>query len=262
MLAQQKLTKKPGRWIRWLIIGISFIVVLLLLAYVGIGIYGANTFNQDSKRVRDFGLETPAKYGLNYQEVSFASSGQSNLTLRGWWVPKDGSQKALILVHGRDSNRTRLLPLSKSLSDSGYNLLYFDLQGQGQSDGDRYYFGQREKEDVTGAFAFVKSKGFSSSSIGVLGWSMGGSATLLALPLEPELKVVVTDSAYADFEKVAYYRFSRDYGLPDFLLPGIFASGKLLYGLDMNQTRPEVALQQVEGRRIFLIHGDKYGCDA
>jgi uncharacterized protein len=248
--------KKPFYKSKWLWIPVSVVLVLLVVVYFGIGVYGATTLNRDSKRVTSFGDETPAKYGLTYEDVTFASASSDKLTLRGWWIANPNSKQALVLVHGRDADRTKFLPIGKSLWDSGYNLFYFDLRGQGLSDGDRYFFGQYEKYDVLAAFNFVKSKGFNPNSIGVLATSMGAVSTLLALPLSDEIKVVVSESSYADFEKLAQYRFTKDTGMPEFLLPGVFLSAKVLYGLDINQTRPEQAIKTVSNRRIFLIHGE------
>lgn len=231
------------------------LVVLLVVAYIGIGIYGANTFNKNAKRATPYEANTPASYGLTYEDVSFQTAGEPALTLRGWWIPNSGSDQALVVVHGRDADRTRHLSLSKPLWNNGFNLLYFDLQGQGTSDGDRYYFGQREQYDVIGAFNFVKSKGFNPDKIGVLSFSMGGSSTLLALSQDPEIKTVVSDSAYADFDKVAQYRIVQDNGLPAFLLPGIYTVGRIWYGFDIDQAKPVNTLPAVTGRHIFLIHG-------
>jgi dipeptidyl aminopeptidase/acylaminoacyl peptidase len=243
---------KPGVLI-WIAVGL---IAVFVAVYIGVGIYGASTFNKSPNRPADYGENTPAKYGLAYENVSFQTASEPKLILKGWWIANPSSDQALVIVHGHNANRTRHLEVSKPLWDKGFNLLYFDLQGQGSSEGERYYFGQHEQYDVIAAFNFVKSKGFSPEKIGVLAYSMGGSSALLALSHTPEIKVVVSDSAYASFEKVAEYRFTHDKGYPPkYFLPGIIVAGNILYGFDINQTKPELTLPAVTGRRILLIHG-------
>lgn len=253
----EKVFRKPFYKSKWIWIGLGAVLVLALAIYVGVSVYGAGTFTKDAKRVSGYTDNTPAKYGLVYEDVSFQSLSKDTPTLRGWWIPNSSADRALVMVHGRDNNRTKMLPLSRPFWDKGYAVLLFDLQGQGTSDGERYYFGQREQWDVVAAFNFVKAKGFQPEKIGVVATSMGASSSLMAMSRSSEIRVVVSDSSYANFEKVAQARFNRDTGLPDFFLPGIFTAANVVYGFDVNQARPEVALESLTNGRIFLIHGDQ-----
>lgn len=235
----------------------GILLTILVATYIGIAVVGAETLSVSNNRPLNYNNDNPSQYNLAYQDVSFSStySDGTKLTLGGWWIANPNSDMALIIVHGQNADRTSRLALSKPLWDEGFNLLYFDLDGQGTSGGDHYYFGQREQHDVVAAFNFVKSKGFAASKIGILAFSMGASSSLLALSLSPEIKVVVSDSAYANFEKLAQLRITHDTIYPAFCLPGIFAAASILYGFDVNQTSPEKTLPTVTNRRIFLIHG-------
>ncbi|HEX2913363.1 MAG TPA: alpha/beta fold hydrolase [Chloroflexia bacterium] len=236
-------------------IPLSIVLALLLFIYCGVSIYAANAFTQVSDRPKVFAT-TPADYNLAYQEVSFSSAASDKLTLRGWWIPRANSRQALILVHGKAESRTAMLNESRALWESGYNLLYFDLRGHGTSDGNHYYFGQYESWDTIGAFNFVKSKGFASEEIGLLGHSMGAATSLLALGHSSEIKVVFSDSSFADFGEVASARMPVEKGLPVFFMPGIFTAGRLFFNFDVDQLRPEVVLKSLSDRHIFLAHGE------
>src|SRR5689334_4929770 len=80
---------------------------------------------------RELGPETPASYGMAYQDVNFKPVGDE-LTLRGWFMPAS-SDKAIIMVHGRGSNRADrevyTLQYAADLHRAGYNVLTFDLRG-------------------------------------------------------------------------------------------------------------------------------------
>ncbi len=82
----------------WIVVGI---LLLLVVAYLGIGAYAAN-----SVTLVEEDPENPASGppGIAYQDVSFTARGEE-LGLAGWYLPRDGASKAVVLVHGRDANR-------------------------------------------------------------------------------------------------------------------------------------------------------------
>ncbi|MEI7555102.1 alpha/beta hydrolase [Candidatus Chlorohelix sp.] len=234
----------------------TIILILLIIIYIGVSIYGGDTFNKVAQRFGKFD-DTPTKYGISYQDVTFSSAATDKLTLRGWWLPLEDSNRTLVMVHGINQNRAEMLYLAKDLRALGFNLLYFDLRGHGDSDGNRRFYGQYESWDVVGAFNFVKSLGFSPDNIGISARSYGASSALLAMGHSSEIKSVFSDSAWGKFERVAEWRFSKDYGLPSFFLPGIYTAGNLMYGFKIEETAPETVLRTLKDRRIFLIHGDQ-----
>ena len=78
--------------------------------------------------------ENPKKeFGLEFEDVEFTTS--DGFKISAWYVPsKTKSNKAVISVHGRASNRTeglRYLPTIRSL---GINVLLIDLRNSGKSD--------------------------------------------------------------------------------------------------------------------------------
>ena len=61
--------------------------------------------------------ETPEKYGLNYEEIEFASEGEDRLKLRGWWIPGQ-SKNTIIYLHGIDGNRASHLEILSEFKTS------------------------------------------------------------------------------------------------------------------------------------------------
>lgn len=251
------MTKAPARsslrWIRVLRLTCATIMFFFIISYIAISVSWASSFT--SSQDRSLGSLTPAQYGLAYENVSFSSTYSDKLTLRGWWIPNPKSHRALIIVHGRNENRTLPLGLSKPLWDSGFSLLYYDMRGHGLSDGDHYSFGEREQWDEVGAVNYLKSKGFAPADIGALGWSMGGASSIMAFSDTPDLKAVISDSSYADYAQLTQNRFGS--GLSGFYLPGMLLAGRVLFNVDLEQVKPVNAIKNLGQRHIFLIHGDK-----
>ncbi len=229
------------------------LLTFVIFGYFAATIFAANGFSSPPSRA--LGVDTPATYGLNYENISFQSPYKDNITLKGWWIPRADSTKVLILLHPKDGSRTSLLPLAKPLWEHGYNLLLFDMRSHGESGGEHYYFGAWEQWDTVGAVNFVKGKGFAPGKIGAIGWSMGAATTIMAMSQTQDIKAAVVDSAYADFSSLADRQFTVATGLPKFLMGGILVAGRILYDLDVDAAKPIEAIKNLGNRHLFLIHG-------
>jgi hypothetical protein len=77
-------------------------------------------------------LETPAAYGLPFDVVAVPSDAGP---LPGWFVPAPGGRPApvVVLVHGWESNRARMLPNARFLHAAGFATLMFDVRGHGDN---------------------------------------------------------------------------------------------------------------------------------
>ena len=223
----------------------SIITVLVLIAaYAGASVYKAYSYTTTPRQT--LSSVTPADDGLQFENVTFPSAAKDGVHLVGWWIPNPSSHRVLILVHGRYENKSTYLSLARPLWEQGYNLLLFDLRGHGQSTYVPSTYGIKEQWDVIGAARFAQQKGFSASSIGVIGWSLGGASTLMAMGSSNDFSAAVTDSAYANSEPL----LARN---P--LQPGLKLALRLFRGVDMAQVDPANSIRGLNGRSIMLIHG-------
>ena len=72
---------------RWIVVGL---LVLLVVAYFGIGAVAANILTQP-KRVFDPALN-PGIYGLEYEEVRFPARGDG-LEIAAWYIPSEQNEQ-------------------------------------------------------------------------------------------------------------------------------------------------------------------------
>jgi fermentation-respiration switch protein FrsA (DUF1100 family) len=239
---------------KWLKIALA-IALALIVIFVGISAY----LGYSMTRVTRVALEeTPATYDLTYEDVSFPSLDKE-LTLRGWFLPVPGSERVIIMVHGNGYHRADpeigMLDIAAHLVDRNFNVLMFDLRGYGESDGNMVSGGYHEKKDVEGAVSYLKGRGF--DRIGVLGFSLGAVSTLMAAAEDPDIKVVVSDSSFADLNDIMSTEFSKRTKAPRLFLHPILFMIKLMYGVDFAAIRPVDRVAEIAPRPILFIHGEE-----
>ncbi len=245
---------RRGRWTVGALLGA---VLLIGAAYMAICVYAAMVLTAPPRNVDP--SRTPAQFGVAFEEVRFASQ-TPGLELAGWYLPSQGVDRALVLVHGHTSSRTtefkgRFVELVVALHQRGFTVLAFDLRGHGESDPARTGFGALEHNDVAGAISWLEAQGFATARIGVFGVSMGGMAATRAVAEMPAIPALVTDSTPPEVLAVVRREWATASGLPSFFLPTTLLAARLQYGLDLTAAPARTMLAQVAPRPVLLIHG-------
>ena len=238
---------------RWLV-GLSAGIVVAAVGYSGVSMVVADTLTKPYRRPL---VSSPAAFDLTYEDVTFPSTTDGTV-LRGWFLPVEGSDRAVIVIHGRSSSRTgddgELVAQAAALVDGGYNALLFDFRAHGLSDGTRYTLGADEQGDVLGAVAYLKSRGFAPGKMGFWAHSMGAATVLLAAGASPDVRPIVADSSFARLEDLLAKELPRESGLPGFFNPAILFFGRELFGMDTTILNPVEAATGLPPRSLFIIH--------
>ncbi len=193
------------RALRWFF---TIIGVLFGLATAAAAFFARNMISPPRQRL----WVSPADIGLDYEEVEFPA--YDGVRLSGWFIPAVGAADAplatIVLVHGWQWNRlgyagedlmanvmggtaVEFLRFAYSLQKAGYNVLTFDLRNHGQSASSRpVTFGQAESKDLLGALNYLNGRDdVDNNRIGVIGFSMGATTVLYALPQTSAIRAAV-----------------------------------------------------------------------
>jgi len=202
--------------------------------------------------VRDLGQRPEPPY----EDVAFPSAVDGAL-LSGWYLPAAGDGgRCIIIVHGFLNDRQvhgRGLPLALALRAQGFDVLLFDLRGQGRSGGGAFTFGAREQWDVAGAVRFVRERG--ARHIGLLGYSSGAFASILAAADDPGIDAVVADSALADLHAYLEGQVLARSHLGPYYAEYALTWYRWLTRSDERVVRPAAVISRLAPRPVLLIHG-------
>lgn len=187
--AQQQ--KRPRKRIRrWLL----SILLALFVFYSIAGFVGSSQVIGEHPGWRKL-IAKPEDFSLKAETVSFNS--QDGIPLKGWWLPAQGTAHGnVVLAHGKDVNRSHMLPRASFLVRNGYNVLDIDLRDHGESGGWYISPGYLEARDILGAVDYVRQRG-ERAPIAVLGHSYGAVAALFATAQSPEITAAISDGAFA-----------------------------------------------------------------
>ena len=261
MSLSQSLPKRKHRRLARILVGVAVALIVLLIAgYLAVGAIAAN---QLTYAERLFNQDTPATFGMSYEDVSFPAR-EDGLKIAAWYIPADGSQEAekrpaIVMVHGWNASRTRafnwrFLELAQALHQGGFSVLMIDLRGHGQSGDSRFTFGLYERRDVLAAVDWLLAHGHKPGQVGLIGTSMGAASVVGAAAENQAVGAVVTDSLFAEIYPVVKGLWVKQSGLPMIFFYPTMWMFRLENGYDLASARPIEEIGKIAPRPLLMIH--------
>ncbi|NWJ47661.1 MAG: alpha/beta fold hydrolase [Chloroflexi bacterium] len=195
------------------------------------------------------------------EKVDFKSV--DGLTLKGYFYPGFHPNGAtIIILHGFHGAAIDVHEPALTMQAAGFNALIFDFRGCGASGGHTTSVGYYEVRDLLGAISYVKTRAdVDATRIGVYGFSMGGATALMTTAISPDIKAVITDSAFASLDAVLKSSFKYFYRLPRFpFKPTTVLASRVFSRTVLRRIHPVESLRKLstENRKIpiLFIHTD------
>ena len=197
----------------------------------------------------------PDQYHLPYENVYFQT--EDKITIKGWFIPREGSNKTIILMHGWGMNRGDIFKNTSFLWDLGYNLMYFDFRALGESGGKISSIGYLETKDLQAAIRFLKeTRPYACEKIGLYGLSMGGMVAIHEAAHNPEIVCVAAEASYYSFRKVVSRWAWVHNKVPYFpLMPLVLHYMRKHLTVNPERYSPKFNVPKIAPRPIFIIHG-------
>jgi fermentation-respiration switch protein FrsA (DUF1100 family) len=195
-------------------------------------------------------VRTPADIGLAYEDVYFP--GGNDRRLHGWFLPATGHARATVLfLHGNAENISTHIGSVYWLPERGFNVLIFDYQGYGQSEGEPSIAGALD--DVEAALGFLVQHGqHDGKPVVVFGQSLGGALAIHAVvhsAYRTHIRGLIVDSAFADYRLIAREK-----------LAGFWLTWPLQWPLSLiinDDYSPLSVVGEVAPIPLLIMHGDR-----
>lgn len=176
----------------------------------------------------------PEFWGLTVEPVAIPCG---DLLLHGWFIPAPGgTEDAVLVCGGSDSNKSIELPFAQLLYNAGYSVLLFDYRGYGTSEGEADSY--EIATDARAALAWLKTR---AKRIVMAGHSMGAIATLAAGddPAVPGVILEACPNPEMQFSlHLGFFNFVARLAIPP-------------------ELRTESSVGDLRGKPILFIHGAK-----
>ncbi|MFY9253902.1 MAG: alpha/beta hydrolase [Fuerstiella sp.] len=189
----------------------------------------------------------PEDANLPADEVYFQNA--AGFKLRGWLFEAQDARQSILFCMGNSGNISLMLPYAKILQDAGFEVLLFDYQGFGNSEGTAGITSL--VTDSLAAFDFlVQSRGRDPKDIGIFGVSLG-SVLALTVAAERHAGAVAVEDAFIPDEQID--RLSRRYISQDNAVAQFaLASVKSLL---LGRVAPLQNVTRLNNAPVFLMHG-------
>ncbi len=197
----------------------------------------------------------PSELGLAFRDVSITTS--DGLRLDGWFVPRAGSRKLVVFVHGHGGNRHAGLRYAAALNRAGFNYLLVELRGN-MNDPARSFFsmGSHEQKDIAAMIEYA-DRGLGMESIGIMGFSMGASAAIPAMANDPRVRAGIFNSGFSSAREQLAHRARTRFHVPAFpLVDVILLVAGLRGGFDLDSVSPLAHIGKIAPRPILIIHSE------
>lgn len=189
----------------------------------------------------------PSDFQLEYQPVTLVSD--DGTPLAAWFVPaRQPTRQALLVMHGYGSNKSEMLPRAAFLAER-YNLLFLDFRYFGESGGTASTFGAREQRDAASAFAWLRQQGY--DRLGAYGFGLGGTAALMALTAETDVRCAAAESPYGNMHLVLAGAYAS-FGPLKEPMADVTAALAARLGLDLSATHVVQSLRTVRQPALVI----------
>jgi dipeptidyl aminopeptidase/acylaminoacyl peptidase len=143
-------------------------------------------------------LRTPEDSGLSALAVRVPTA--QGKTLFAWFVPVPGQVRcpAVVVMHGWGANASLMLPALAPLHAAGFAVLLLDARCHGESDDAAFTSLPRFAEDIEAGLDWLHQQPhIDTQRLAIMGHSVGAGAALLSATRRPDVRAVVSLSAFA-----------------------------------------------------------------
>ncbi len=227
----------------------TLVYLLLASALIGCaGVWGIGSLLTRATNVRVPVAHAPARL------VHIDST--DGVRLAGTYWPAPAGAPAILMLHGNGNNRGSMHETAAWLNTHGYAVLSIDFRGHGESTPAGKSFGLFEAEDAAAALAWLRQR--HSARIGIIGFSLGGAASLIGANGPLPVDALVLQGVYPDIRRAILNRLAIRLGeWPATIMEPLLSYQSLpRFGVSPSAISPIRALARVEVPVLVMGGGE------
>lgn len=200
--------------------------------------------------------ETPADYGLPYEEVSVTTS--DGYTLAGWYIPSQNGA-VIITQHGWRGGRMNMLYDAEMLYRHGYGVLISSFRSGDANGGELITFGKKEIVDMDTRHQYLLTRtDIDLNKIGILGESMGGMISIMHTAQNPNIRALALHCSFSSVDAMAAKGVKLVIGLPPFPFANLIVWwGEQIAGFKSPEIDAARWIRQISPRPVFIMMGSQ-----
>lgn len=201
--------------------------------------------------------DVPDAHGLPSRAVWLPTKGGKSLF--AWLVPApdfvQDPAPAVLVMHGWGGNASMMLRVAPALHAAGFAVLLPDARCHGISDDEEFTSLPRFAEDIDAGLEWLRAQPeIDAARLAVLGHSVGAGAALLSATRQPDLRAVISISAFAHPREMMR-RFLAQHGIPYPVLGWyVLRHVERTIGYNFDEIAPVTSMEQVHCP-VLLVHG-------
>lgn len=198
---------------------------------------------------------TPAQYGLNYEEITFASS--DGITQQGYFIP--GSSGATVIIAPAYANgRGGDLHYAAIFNRAGFNVITFN--GRVCTSYGHTSLGYVEIRDVRAAYDYLGTRPeLDRERVTLHGFSSAGATVLMAAAEMPQIRGVSAEGNYVNLPDALGIGDQQSNYAAALFLWASETTYQLVTGYNISVLRPIEVVGNIGARPVLLIYGSRDG---
>jgi len=156
------------------------------------------SYRRPPRRVKsEFGYDSPEDFNLACESLKVPVA--PDIILDGWLFRTNKPRRGVLVhLHGIWDSRRPRLPLAARMVLHGFDCVFYDSRGNGESGGRYCTYGQEEKHDFIKVLDHIQNLGIDTSRVAIVGHSMGAATAVYAAEIESRIKALVLEACYRD----------------------------------------------------------------
>lgn len=237
------------------VLTVSFVIfvisyqVVIKFAYAADNVYYGRSQAAVAKEINQ-----EMRKNANCHPVAFKTS--DGLSLQGFLFTKKNAFGNILICHGYKNSKEFMYTFLDIFED--FNILIFDFRAHGKSEGQYTSLGYHEYKDVVAAAKLLQTRTSRKLPFIILGFSMGGAATIRAASLYPGLaNAYIIDSSFSDLQSMFLRGYSLRTGLPYYpFFPVIRAIFHFFANCNIDDVNSASSVRMINEPMLFI-----HSCD-